>query len=217
MAQVAGKIKFEGMVSIISNLEKTNANLKSVAAQALHAAAKPIVSAARMRVSVDTGLTKKSLGAVSRRHRSRWPYEVIGPRTGFEDVINGRKRNPAKTAHLLEGGTAPHSLKTAVDMRIIRRGRNVFSYFAAKQEKLSKVGLRKHRDTARRLAMAHFYRRDKAAGKAVHPGAAKKPFLAPALEASGAMANTIIANYLRRALAKQEAKVKSSTLIRVFG
>ncbi len=79
---------------------------KQVIPGALRAAGRVVIPKARGLVPVETGLLKKSLGAVLRGgRRGRPQYLVIGPRTDIVGVgPDGRKRWPAKYAHLVELG-----------------------------------------------------------------------------------------------------------------
>jgi HK97 gp10 family phage protein len=69
-------------------------------------------SKARSLVPVETGVLKRSIGQKVGRNKVRSAhYVVIGPRKQFKE----KGRWPVKYAHLVEGGTQPHTIK--------RRGR----------------------------------------------------------------------------------------------
>jgi HK97 gp10 family phage protein len=119
---------------------------------------------------------------------------VIGSRVEFKSAkrskLTGKnaERKPAFYSHLVEKGTAPHSMATRVDMKAIRRGATPFNSAGDKS-------------AARRAAVKYFHSRDKAKGKKVHPGAKPKPFLGPAFESQKSTAMNIIREEIRKGIA----------------
>lgn len=91
-------------------LEKTFKTLgdrvqRKVSRQAVNAATTPIVKAARQKAAKESGLLKKSLGKKVRTYVERKTVMgVVGPRKDFTGEFNGKKRWPAKYAHLVEKG-----------------------------------------------------------------------------------------------------------------
>jgi hypothetical protein len=56
-----------------------------------------------------TGLLKKSVGKLVKTYaQSHTVVGIVGPRKGFAQVIDGRKHDPAKYGHLVEGDVRPH-------------------------------------------------------------------------------------------------------------
>jgi hypothetical protein len=58
-----------------------------------------------------TKLLKKSIGKKVKTYaRTNAVVGIVGPRTGFAQVIDGHKHDPAKYGHLVEGGTKAHDI-----------------------------------------------------------------------------------------------------------
>lgn len=110
MPAEAGKIQLKGVDQLIKEVDRLGGNIKTAAGQALRAASRPIISAAKAGAVRRTGLLRKSLGVVVRRPRKGSPYAAIGPRRGFK-VLNGKRySDPAKYGHLVEGGAKRHEI-----------------------------------------------------------------------------------------------------------
>lgn len=85
---------------------------------------KAVLRDAKEMTPVRTGQLRKSLGRRIKVYRnSRVVVGIVGPRTGFKILVDGKPVNPAKYAHLVEYGRAAvrvknrkvlSSLKTAV-------------------------------------------------------------------------------------------------------
>ncbi len=72
-------------------------------------AARRLVAAAKQKCPKQTGQLKKSLGYRPKTYKSG-PLAIVGPRTGFRIVVNGKPHDPAKIAHLVENGHGgPHA------------------------------------------------------------------------------------------------------------
>lgn len=94
---------------------------RRVLTTAVGKAALPIRKAAKALAPKRTGALANSIGI--KRYRSKrapMAIAVIGPRTDFKpskkvgEAIGGRNIKPAKYAHLVEFGTAPHVIQGAV-------------------------------------------------------------------------------------------------------
>ena len=86
--------------------------VRKVVGQASRKAMKPIVKDGRQLVPRRFGLLRKSLGTVQKKYNNTGVfYTIVGPRTGFRDPTTGA--NPVNYAHLVEKGTAPHTIRTA--------------------------------------------------------------------------------------------------------
>lgn len=94
--------KFEALPVKLQKKHGWNAMLK---------AGRRVVRAAKKRVPKNTGQLKKSLGMKRKLYRrSGTIVAIVGPRTGFRAVVNGKPHDPAKIAHLVELGHAgPHA------------------------------------------------------------------------------------------------------------
>lgn len=117
--------------------EFTSRMVDAAARKAVRAAAKPIIAQARANVAAlnlkeSTGLLRQSIGVKVKKYRARGAalgfqgtpgaariaaragttVAIIGPRHGYKTMVRRGGRsvfsNPAKYAHLIEGGVAPH-------------------------------------------------------------------------------------------------------------
>ncbi len=101
------------------------------ARDAVKAGLSPVNKAAKQNAKKvqDTGLLWKSIGArvLPRKKTTNKNLVVgfVGPRPGKEGMVNGKKRNPVRYAHLVEFGTKPHKIKPQSG-RTLRLGRNLF-------------------------------------------------------------------------------------------
>jgi len=69
---------------------------KSAEKAVLRAGGKPILKAAKLKVPVDSGNLKKSLGVSVHANKSGWMSARVGPRKGFTSSnLTGRKRERA--------------------------------------------------------------------------------------------------------------------------
>jgi len=76
---------------------------------ALSAEGTKVVQATRQKVPQETGLLKKSLGKKVKTYTdTNAVVAIVGPRSGFRQIIDGRPKNPVKYAHLVEFGARPH-------------------------------------------------------------------------------------------------------------
>ena len=93
---------------------------KKIKKQAVKAAGKPIVTAARALVRRESGILAESLGSFTRTYRGGSTVAIVGPRRRFRvrqkvELTGASKgREPANYAHLVEGGTKPHFMPKAV-------------------------------------------------------------------------------------------------------
>lgn len=118
-----------GIEDLDRKLKKlTNQQFRAIVGKASNRAMKPVEKIARAGAPRESGLLRKSIGRKQKRYkRASVTVTMVGPRIGFKKLVSvpGRKkaqlRNPAMYAHLVEGGTAPHSLgKDSV--RFLRKG-----------------------------------------------------------------------------------------------
>ena len=80
-----------------------------VVGQAAAASVRPMVTAARSRVSTEHGTLKKSLGVKRKNYKnSGVVFVAVGPRKGFRDEATGE--DPVNIAHLVEFGTKSHMI-----------------------------------------------------------------------------------------------------------
>lgn len=70
---------------------------------------KPMIATARKNVRRRSGQLAKSLGTIVKVYRKTSVIAVLGPRSGFSTVIDGKNVDPVYYAHLVELG---HKLKT---------------------------------------------------------------------------------------------------------
>jgi HK97 gp10 family phage protein len=78
---------------------------RRVLRQAVNAAGTPVAKAAKSKAAKESGLLKKSLGKKLKTYPERMTVVgIIGPRTNVTGEHNGKKRWPAKYAHLVEKG-----------------------------------------------------------------------------------------------------------------
>lgn len=82
---------------------------KKVVRLAVAAAGRPVAKAAKAKVPVRFGNLKKSIGSKVKSFL-QGTYVVIGPRKGYGMVVDGVYNDPAKYAHLVEYGAAPHDI-----------------------------------------------------------------------------------------------------------
>ncbi|MCC6797718.1 MAG: HK97 gp10 family phage protein [Candidatus Hydrogenedentes bacterium] len=93
---------------------------RKVVARASRKAFAPVAKDAKAKAPKETGLLKKSMGVKQKRYpRAGRIITLVGPRTGFATDVTVNtpsgertmRRDPVKYAHLVEYGTAPHSIK----------------------------------------------------------------------------------------------------------
>lgn len=109
----AGSVKIEGTDGLIAKLRTLDTKAQTWINGALRKAARPIVQAAKPSAPVRTGALRRSLGFVVRKGRRGQGYAVIGARRGMGvELDNGMYVDPAKYAHLVEGGASPHEVGT---------------------------------------------------------------------------------------------------------
>ncbi len=81
---------------------------KKVVPHASRQAFRIVVASAKSKVPVRTGWLKKSLVTKSKRYRNGTFSILLGPRVHYYNTETGE--DPAKIAHLVELGTAPHAI-----------------------------------------------------------------------------------------------------------
>jgi len=209
MAGIQLSADLSGVKALTGRLEAIDRTIaRQVLGRILTAAARPLVAGGRAQAPVRLGHLQASFGQVLRKTREWRPYVVMGPESGYQASEPTRRGTrtvvPAYYAHLVHGGTGPHSLESAVDMKAIRRGRTVFNALAERElaaagENIG-VATRRYRALARTLARDYLLRRDRAAGRRTHPGARANPWFARVIEAGQAQAAALIEGGLRAAL-----------------
>ncbi len=156
----------------------------------------------------ESGLLAAAMGDKTITYPSGVVATVVGPRTRTIGTWRGRKRWPAKYAHLVEHGTKPHSLASAVNMQSIRRGMGPWWSREEAERLLATVGpvvkrtyderwlraqLTERRtgiqkninafvELGRQRARDYLYRRDRKRGARVHPGTRGRKFMTRAWE-----------------------------------
>ncbi len=186
-------INTEGVVGLVSDLQKRNVTLAGA-----KAAAKVLTKAVRARTPVrrGSGMLKKSQGSLSKKGKNGLTssYAVQGARKNFDQTIKlpGRIK-PLRVApkfyeHLVQFGTRPH-----------RTG---------KDEELSRVRSRKVSNVVTRKKERFFYTTaatKQTTGK-LHPGTKAKPFRLPAWQAVSGEAGAAAVKAMGVALEKEMAK-----------
>src|SRR4051812_39168403 len=78
---------------------------RKVLRQSVNAASTPVVKAARSKAPKQSGLLRKALGKKVKSYAaSETAVGIVGPRNNVVGEFKGKKRWPAKYAHLVEGG-----------------------------------------------------------------------------------------------------------------
>lgn len=113
----------------IEGAETLQAMLKSLPAQvarrvlrpALNAEGSKVVTQSKQLVPKATGLYKRSIGKKTKTYtQSGNIIVIVGPRTGFRQVIAGKPHDPVKYAHLVEFGTKPHFLSGGKGHKLVQ-------------------------------------------------------------------------------------------------
>ena len=131
---VAATMTLTGDKALIRTLDRLPpALVRRVVRPAVRSALVPINKAAKRKAPKDTGLLKKSIGAVVKVYKQTGViWGGVGPRKGFRQIVDGKPRDPVKYAHLVEFGTervpANSFLRAAFDENIGR----VFAILRAK-------------------------------------------------------------------------------------
>lgn len=113
------KGRVEGLEEVLKALDAVDKKIRRKAIrQAVGAAGKIVLAAAKQKVPKNSGLLRKSLGRKVKVYRgSGVAVAIVGPRAGFRQQVSrdGRRpvlSDPAKYAHLVEGGVGAHGYKT---------------------------------------------------------------------------------------------------------
>ncbi len=140
---------------------------------------------AKSRTKRRSGQLRKSIGRIVKTYRQLVTVGVVGPRRGFKVSIGGVPVDPAKYAHLVEGGRGP--VRAGAKSSIPRAGVRVVS-------KTGKTVLSSYRTAVAPDVVRVF-------GPVVGP-AAPRPFLQPAWDANKARATEIMVQSYRNELSK---------------
>ena len=128
---------------------------KSVTNKAMTAARKPVVKAIRQESPKADGDLKKSIGHKAKTYkRSETKSNIIGPRSRTI-IRDGRRKNPALYAHLVELGTKPHTIGAGKVMRI---GDKMIAGPVNHPGTAPDPFMRKGWEKSRRIALARFIR-----------------------------------------------------------
>jgi HK97 gp10 family phage protein len=85
--------------------------------RAISKAARRLVKAAKAKCPKRSGQLKKSLGFKPRTYKTG-VFAIVGPRSGFRTMVDGRPHDPKKIAHLVELGHAgPHAAQAKPFLR----------------------------------------------------------------------------------------------------
>lgn len=110
MAKNTINFQLEGFAELEKQLIELGPKVaKKVLRGAVQSSANPIVKLARAKVPVNHGLLKKSIG-VKTKTKGSTSFTVIGPKS-IKVSRNGKMENPARYAHLVEYGAAPHIIE----------------------------------------------------------------------------------------------------------
>ena len=125
------KGELQGLQGVLAALDRLKQGARNrILRKALPAAGKPMTKDAKTLAPRESGLLRKSIGAVTRTDKSGFVLVIIGPRVGFKQQVKLKKgrifrqrgartvwipkpspeqlsmmRNPIKYAHLVELGT----------------------------------------------------------------------------------------------------------------
>lgn len=117
------KGKIDGLSDVMKSLEGLKASVgRRILRKAITDATRPILKDAKSKCPRETGLLRKSLGRKTKVYRkSGVVVGIVGPRTGFKQMVTIKDRrtgktvevlrNPTKYAHLVEYGTLKAAAK----------------------------------------------------------------------------------------------------------
>ena len=142
MGAPAISMKMTGVAETDRRLKALGHKMETkIARQALTAAGKPIIKAARNRLSSskDTGALSKSLGQRRKNFRNGNTILIIGPRRGekyWKVDGKGKVHKPTKYAHFLEKGTARSAAKPFLRPAIKTKSQAAIQAFKKKATQL---------------------------------------------------------------------------------
>lgn len=159
-------------------------------------AIKPVVVDMKSNIPKETGLLRKSIGDKQKTYKGGTVITIAGARKGFKRLVKVKARygkektrmqwrNPAVYAHLVEGGTRPHTLGEGTSL-----GR------ASREFKALTDRGRSWKRTRWTKAIAKHQR------GAMHPGTKPQPFMKPAYESNKATMLRIYRQHLWLGLEK---------------
>lgn len=104
-------MKTTGLGDVFSALDNVEKKIrKKGIRKGMNEATKIVAKAAKQKAVRVSGLLAKSIGRKVGRDRRKVTVGLVGPRIGFAGSYAGKPRDPEKYAHLVELGTAPHSV-----------------------------------------------------------------------------------------------------------
>ena len=107
-------MKLDGDKSLIKAIRTLEFKAqKTVLRKATAASAAPIRKAMKKNAPVETGTLKKSIRTKTKTYKNGTVVAITGARDNTQ-TVNGKPRNPGKYAHLVEFGTAPHTIRSVV-------------------------------------------------------------------------------------------------------
>jgi len=112
MAKDSLSVKLTGATELQRAMDLLPNKLRNrVVPAALRAAGAPIRTKARALVPRDEGDLRKSIGTkLARKRRQTTRLLLVGARDRLTIGKDGKRKNPAKYAHLVEFGTLPHKI-----------------------------------------------------------------------------------------------------------
>ncbi len=116
-------MEVQGLRDALAALDAVEKKVKTkLLRKAATAGGKIVLRAVKARVARKSGLLARAMGHKTKAYTNTGTViDIVGPRKGFAETTNGKKRDPAKYAHLVEDGTRPHSV--ASGSMLARRGK----------------------------------------------------------------------------------------------
>jgi len=137
MAQAS--LRLTGDKELLAELAKLgDAMARRVVRPAARKALTPISKAMKaLAPKGDTGQLKRSIGISVKASARTGVSGLVGARTGFKIIVDGRPVNPVKYIHLVEFGTAPHGGHPGTSARPFMR--TAFHANKSKSEEILRV------------------------------------------------------------------------------
>lgn len=175
-----------------------------ILAKAVRKATAPVRKAMKQLAPKDTGTLKKSIISKVLTYRRGGVFGIIGPANELL-IINGRRYNASKYAHLIELGTSPHAIRPR---RKHSGGKEALAFIAHQRKGISAAEKRSRSIVDSSLVVV---------SKVNHPGIGARPFLRPAWHASQAKALEEFSRKAREELAAEVKKAVASAVAKTGG